>query len=503
MSHKLRRILSRLRRLKLWQAALLIAIVAGVAAGVYIGCSGSSEGSTTEAEYTTQLYTVRYGNLTSSIYASGNLAYSTSQQLAFDSAGTVAAVYVEKDDTVQKGDVLAKLDSESIESLEEAVARARINLRDAEDALENAQNPYSESDIADARLAVEYAELGLNDAQQRSEIKIANAEYSEQKALDKKYDALIDYMGERISADEYQQAVRDWEVAVLDLEMAKVSAAQSVSDAENKLKNAQETLEEVMAGADPLQVALRQSELDSARVALDNALEQLESAKEGYPIVAPFDGVVADVNVNPGDEVNANTVIIELIDSSAFEMSAIVDEIDVAQLRLGQKATITLDAFSDLELTGSVSSISAFAQSQSGVVSYPISISVTVPEGVQLLEGMSATATIEVNLASNALLVPDDAVTSGTGDRAMVMVMADGQQQPRMVTVGATDGTQTEVVSGLEEGDVVVVSVTASGTSSGSSPAITPGTNFPGGNFPGGGGFTGGDIPGGGFIRSQ
>jgi multidrug efflux pump subunit AcrA (membrane-fusion protein) len=162
-------------------------------------------------------------------------------------------------------------------------------------------------------------------------------------------------------------------------------------------------------------------------------------------------------------------------------------------LRLGQEATITLDAFSDLELTGSVSSISAFAQSQSGVVSYPVSISVTVPEDVQLLEGMSATATIEVNLASNALLVPDGAIISGTGDRSLVMVMVDGQQQPRMVTVGATDGTQTEVVSGLEEGDVVVVNVAASGSSSGSSPATTPGMNFPGGNFPGG------DMPGGGF----
>ena len=492
MSHKLRRILSRIRKLKLWQVIVLIVIVAGVASGVYIGCGKTSEGSTAAAEYTTQLYTVRYGNLTSSIYSSGSLVYSTSQQLTFGSGGTVAAVYVAKDDTVKKGDVMARLDSESIESLEVAVARARISLRDAEEALEDARNPYSESDIAAGRLAVAYAQQQLADAQQRSEIKIANAEYTVQKALDKKYNALLDYMSERISADEYQQAVRDWEAAVLDFEMAKVSAAQSVSDAENKLKNARETLEEMLAGADSLQVALKQSELDSARVALNKALEQLESAKEGYPIVAPFDGVVAKVNVNQGDEVNANTVVIELIDSSAFEMSAIVDEIDVANLKLGQKATVTLDAFSDLELIGSVSSISAFSQTQSGVVSYPISISLIVPENIQLLQGMSATATIEINLASNALLVPKKAI-SGTGDRAMVMVMVDGQAQPRMVTVGATDGTQTEVVNGLQEGDVVVVNVAASGTSSDGSPAITPGMNFPGGNFPGG------DMPGGGF----
>jgi len=500
MSDKLRKILSRLRRLKLWQAVLLIAIVAGVASGITLSCGGSSEGSATgtNSGNITQLVAVQYGNLTSSISASGSLVYSTSQQLTFDSAGTVAAVYVEKDDAVKAGDVLARLDSESIESLEGAVARARLNLRDAEEALEDARNPYSESDIADAGLAVEYAQQQLTDAQERSQIKIANAEYAVDKALDKKNDTLVQYMGGQISADVYQQAVRDWEIAVLDLEMAKVSAAQTVSAAENNLENAEETLQEMLDGADSLQVALKQSELDSAEAALDNALEQLESAREGYPVVAPFDGVVADVNVNPGDEVNANTVIIELIDPSAFEMSAIVDEIDVAQLRLGQKATVTLDALSDLELSGNVSSISAFAQSQSGVVSYPISISVATPEkDVKLLEGMSATATIEVNLASNALLIPDDAIV-GTSSRAVVMVMVDGQAQPRMVTLGATDGVRTEVVSGLKEGDVVVVNTAAGGTSSGGSAIRTPGGNFPGDgpqfNFQGGGPQEGGFI---------
>jgi HlyD family secretion protein len=508
MSQGLRKTFYRVKRLKLWQAMLLIAVAIGVVSGVSIGCGGSSEGSTTGANggNTTQLVTVQYGNLTSSISASGSLVYSTSRQLTFDSAGTVAAVYVEKDDTVKKGDVLARLDSESIESLEGAVARARINLRDAEEALEDAQNPYSESDIADARLAVEYAQQQLTDAQQRSQIKIANAEYAVDKALNKKNDSLVQYMSGKISADEYQQAVRDWEIAVLDLEMAKVSVAQTVSAAENNLEKAEETLQEALAGADSLQVALKQSELDSAKATLDKALEQLESAKEGYPVVAPFDGVVADVNVKPGDEVNANTVIIELIDPSAFEMSAIVDEIDVAQLRLGQKATVTLDAFADLELSGNVSSISAFAQSQSGVVSYPISVSLSTPQDVRLLEGMSATATIEIKLATNALLIPKQAIV-GTSSRAVVMVMVDGQQQPRMVTLGATDGVRTEAVSGLKEGDVVIVNAATSGTSSGGFPIVTPPGGFPPGGFPPGdfppGDFPPDGFPGGGFIPLQ
>jgi len=502
MLYRLRRIFLGIRRLKLWQKTLLIVLLIGLVVGLPVAYGGSDGGSAAGAsgESNTEIYLVQYGDLTSTIYASGSLDYSTSEQLTFGSAGTVEAVYVEKDDAVKAGDVLARLDSESIESLEESVARARISVRDAEEALEDAQDPYSESDIEDAREAVEQAQLQLLDAQERGEIKVANAEYAADKACQKYSDSLLQYFTGQISFDEHQQAVRDLAIAELDLEMARINADKSVSSAEDALENAEETLEEMLAGADPLEVALKQSQLDSARVTLDNALEQLESAREGYPIVAPFDGVVADINVAPGDEVNANTVVIELVDSSAFEMSASVDEIDVAQLRLGQGATVTLDAISDTELSGNVSSLSAFAQSQSGVVSYPITISLDVPEGIQLLEGMSATATIEIELASDALLVPSSAIT-GTGDRSIVMVMVDGQPQPRMVTLGATDGVQTEVVTGLGEGDEVIVEV---GTATGDSSSQEMQEEFmgPGGfTMPDdGGGFVVPDGGGGGFM---
>lgn len=495
MPYRLRRALHRLRRLKLWQAALLIAVLVGVVSGVSVAYGGANEGSTT-GENTLQLVTVQYGDLTSSMYASGSLVYSTSEQLTFDSAGTVEGVYVENDDTVKQGEVLARLDSESIESLEEAVAQARINLRDAQEGLENAQNPYGESDIAEARDAVERAQAELLDAQERGPINTADAEYEVEKAQKSCSESISKFMDGKISLSELRQAERNLVIAELDLEMVKLNVDNSVSDAESKLANAEESLKEMLDGADSLVVELKQAEVDSAQAALDDALVQLELAKEGYPVVAPFDGVVANTNVEPGDEVNANTVVIELVDASAFEVSARVDEIDVAQLRLGQEATVTLDALPDLELPGNVSSISAFAQSQSGVVSYPITISLATPDGVQLREGMSATAAIEIELASNALLVPSSAI-GGTGNRAMIMVMVDGQPEPRMVTLGATDGVQTEVVTGLEEGDEVIMEAAIGGTSGEDSPEgfQTP----PGGFFPGG---DGGDRPGG-FFPGQ
>jgi multidrug efflux pump subunit AcrA (membrane-fusion protein) len=133
-----------------------------------------------------------------------------------------------------------------------------------------------------------------------------------------------------------------------------------------------------------------------------------------------------------------------------------VDEIDVSELAIGQAAVVTLDALPDLELAGEVSSISAFADVRSGVVSYPIAISVEVPPGVRPLEGMSATATVDVHLATNVLLIPNQAI-SGTFSSPTVLVIVNDQQESRAVTLGATDGSWTEVVTGLSEGDMVAV----------------------------------------------
>ena len=479
--------------LKVWQVVVLVLIVCGIVGAFYVAYGRSTDSSTASSLSTnTKLVQVQYGNLTSSVSASGSLVYATSKQLTFDSAGTVAAIYVEKDSSVKKGDVLARLDSESVESLEGMVASARIAVRNAEDALEKAQNPYTELDIAAAKAAVEQAQQQLLDAQTRGPLKIADAEYAVSVASQNYNDALLRFMNAQITGEELENVRRKLEAAKLDLESVKQSANKAVLDAQKNMVEDQDALANMTV--DPLEVALKQSNLDSAIATLDDALNQLESAKEGYPVVAPFDGVVAEVDVAPGDDVNANTVVLKLVDPSVFQVSASVDEIDVSQVQQGQEATISLDALSDVELSGKVSSISAFANSQSGVVSYSITIMVTsIPSGVQLREGMSATATITNQLATDVLLVPTRAI-SGTSSNPVVTVMVNGDPEVRAVKLGASDDTSTEIVSGLNAGDMVVVTSTSTSSSSSGSSSQ--------GGFPGGGGieFPGGGFPGGGTI---
>lgn len=470
--------------LKVWQVVVLVLIVCGIVGGFY-AAYGRSTGSSAASSLSTntKLVQVEYGNLTNSVSASGSLVYATSEQLTFGSAGTVAAIYVEKDSSVKEGDVLAKLDSTSVESLEGSVASARIAVQDAEDALEEAQNPYTELDIAEANATVEQAQQQLLDAQTRGPLDIADEDDTVTQAYNAYFDSLTNYIDNKITLDDLNKAERAWEKAKLDLESVKLSASKAVLDAEQNLVKAQDALASMTV--DPLEVALKQSNLDSAKANLDDALEQLESAKEGYPVVAPFDGVVAEVDVAPGDDVNANTVVLKLVDPAVFEVSASVDEIDVSQVQVGQEATVSLDALTDVELSGNVSSISSFANSQSGVVSYSVTILVTsIPSGVQLRQGMSATATITNQLATNVLLVPTKAISNSSTNPA-VTVMVNGVTEVRAVTVGESNDEYTEIVSGLNAGDEVVVTSTTSSSSSSSSSSSQGG--FSGGGFPGGG----------------
>jgi RND family efflux transporter MFP subunit len=470
--------------LKAWQVVVLVLIVCGIVGGFY-AAYGRSTGSSAASSLSTntKLVQVEYGNLTNSVSASGSLVYATSEQLTFGSAGTVAAIYVEKDSSVKEGDVLAKLDSTSVESLEGSVASARIAVQDAEDALEEAQNPYTELDIAEANATVEQAQQQLLDAQTRGPLDIADEDDTVTQAYNAYFDSLTNYIDNKITLDDLNKAERAWEKAKLDLESVKLSASKAVLDAQQNLVKAQDALASMTV--DPLEVALKQSNLDSAKANLDDALEQLESAKEGYPVVAPFDGVVAEVDVAPGDDVNANTVVLKLVDPSVFEVSSSVDEIDVSQVQVGQEATVSLDALTDVELSGNVSSISSFANSQSGVVSYSVTILVTsIPSGVQLRQGMSATATITNQLATNVLLVPTKAISNSSTNPA-VTVMVNGVTEVRAVTVGESNDEYTEIVSGLNAGDEVVVTSTTSSSSSSSSSSSQGG--FSGGGFPGGG----------------
>ena len=539
-----------MKTLKLWQAVVLVVVMLGAGGGVYGVYNWAAGPDTGTLPDNVQLVQVQYGNLVNSVSSGGNLVFPIKEQLIFGSAGTVQEVNVQEGDIVEEGQVLARIDSASTTTLERGVAQARVNLKDAEEdlsltslqtvlqaqnSLESAEenlaralNPYTESDIAQAELAVMNAELALQTAHEnlqkaqdpyteadvaRAELAVISTEVALVKAQDAFDSAKTKYESNPSVPEwtrDYEQKLNQLTIAMSDLAEAEQALSEVLAGAdpfqvaqkqkqlvvaEANLTNAEQTLADMQAGADPLEVELRQLELAGARAALRDALASLDTNAEPQgtvgslevelvrlqvssaqaaldkamenlemaTMVAPFGGTVTSVNAEAGQEVTAKQVVIELVDPSVVNVSAILDEIDVAQVKRGQRVSVYLDALPEIELSGEVSSISTVAKTQSGVVTYPITIKVDVPAGVQLMEGMSAVATIVVQQVNNALLVPNQAI-SGSFDNPVVNVMVNEEIRQRAITLGLSDGLWTEVITGLEATDMVVVQVAAAGT---------------------------------------
>jgi HlyD family secretion protein len=204
----------------------------------------------------------------------------------------------------------------------------------------------------------------------------------------------------------------------------------------------------------PWSVKLLELQVDITRANLDAAKLNLEKAV----IVAPFDGVVADITINEGREISTATFAtpaISLVDTSEIEMPGFIDEIDITMVQPGQEANIILDALPDEEVKGRVAFISLVGTIRTGVVSYDTTITLENP-AEELRDGMTATAEVIIECRDDVLFITNRAIR-GTWENPKVLVLVDEQGEEREVTLGLTDGINTEVLSGLEEGEKVVL----------------------------------------------
>jgi len=489
----------------------ILAVIAIAATGLTMfGCSGDSDDSD---PVESQVVEVTRGSLMTTISSFGSISLPEQAELTFGGESTsdlhtVSEINVEFGDMVKEGDILARLDTAS---LERAVTQAESDLRTAEIDLEEA---VSETNLLKAQASVESAEYSLakaegeledtlnsstddavtdlenaqrsmSTAQLETELDIAKAE----KEFETARDAWGDFVQENIdllttinNSIREQELLDDIEEAEKNLQIVSENAATSIAKAEMalataedallnapleiqqkqvnvatakaNLSQAQDDLAYVEAGHD---IELLQIKVDNAQDALDEALEQLDAAT----IVAPFDGVVAEVSAVVGDEVKASDVIIHLVNTSVVEVDAAVDEIDVGSVEEGQVAIVTLDAIADARLRGSVTAVSPIATSSSGVVTYEIAVEVQGTDEYDLKEGMSATITIMALDVQDVLLVASNAVQQTVDGYVVQVVGDDGITEKRAVEIGATNGQQTEIINGLVEGEKVEVQMSA------------------------------------------
>ncbi len=488
-----------------------IMLITFLLSGLVFPVAGCASESGSESLSQNQMATVQRGNLVIDITAVGNLALSRTEELAFDlfyQEGTVEEVLVEEGDTVEEGQVLAKLDTEEWEdelsTLEDQVIakerdllQAEINLQTAEQNLKNAQDNEAAKKLAllNAQISLRTVEHNYDEARgiytwpdvETAQKDVEKAEAFLQYALEQDLpQATVTYAQARLDAAE---AVLDAKVNAYDTEEVQIAKMQ-VEAAEISLTQAEEDLKAVAkdVAMKELQLTLSQGRLEDAKKALTDAQEELNKANNKSPlIVAPFDGFITKVNVEGGDEVLSGTVAVQLADPNRFEADIMVSEMDILQVKLGGDAWVQVDAMPGMSLSAKVTHISPTATIQSGVVNYQVKVEVEsheavmqerqqaqggqkrqipaeISKGFPLREGLTVTVHILVAEKNNVLLVPNQAITR-LGMETHVQVSKDGVTEERVIQVGISDWQFSEVTDGLSEGEQIIVPAATKATS--------------------------------------
>ena len=423
------------------------------------------------------------GDLTLSVSGSGNLEVANEVKLAFGSGGKIDKIYVEEGNEVSKGKALARLDTDALEmALTEAkLAQAQVELAQtqadvaqtqaevaqtqAEVALETAKFNLDrmedvqevKDDIEEAEWEVKIAEMRLKEAVESESAEgdvgywVGAVATAQLKLLEAQAD-----LAELLAEDEYASLIVD-EVKIKALQVK--AAEQSVEQTKQSVEATKQSVEQAKQYVEQVKLSLEQAKqtLEQTKKSVEHAQKQLDEAT----IIAPFDGLIASIEAKEGDIIpspNFSTQpIIHLIDPTSMELQVAVDEIDIPDVRLNQRAIISLDALPEVQFEGKITFISSIPSPEAGVVLYEVKISFDVPPDFELKIGMSATADIITQERSNVLLVPSRAIKQDNQGNPVVKVMVDEEIEERAVVPGISDGLETEIVDGLDEGEVVVV----------------------------------------------
>jgi HlyD family secretion protein len=393
--------------------------------------------------------------------------------LTFQASGQVKEIDVQTGDHVKAGQVLSKLDTADLEL---SVAQAQVSLDTAKTKLAQTQAGPKPADVASAQtdLASAYtayqaalAKNNLTDAQ----LTVARAQLDKAAATVARAKAAYDWHAHDwldIKPENSQQKTDlDNAQSAYDLTLASYNqTAVGINDSSFKavaaqLAQSQYQLDNLSKSPTPEDLAIAQAQVKQAEAGLAQSKSQLAKAI----LVAPFDGVVADVYVQVGQMVGASTQAVMLTDLSQLNIAVTLSEVDVPKIKVGQEAHVTLDAVPGVTFSGRVDEVDLVGVTTQGVVNYPAMVILSNPNDV-IRPGMNASVGIVLDRRDDVVLVPNRAVRT-VGRQHVATVLYQGQQIDVPVTIGLTGETQTEVVDGLREGDVVLIGTTTTTTARG------------------------------------
>jgi HlyD family secretion protein len=392
------------RRIIIWSsiAAVLVLLIAG---GVFAATRGGTKIDPTK------LAKVEKGDLAKSVVATGKVTPIIKVEVKSKASGIVKKLYVDYGDRVKKGQLLAQLDKVEIEA---QVAQSQAGLEAAQANLKSSQADYERAKV--------------------------DAEGPDVPLLKRAYDRDVSMAKDGVvSESALEDAQKNYEMA---LNKQNVSKAQVTV----------------------LRAKIAQSQ---ANVAQDEAnLKQLEEQLSYTDIVSPIDGIVLSRDVQMGDAVSSilvlgstATLVMTLGDTSEVYVKGKVDESDIGKVYLGQRARIKVESFKDKTFEGKVTKISPMGVEKDNVTTFEVRVSIQNPGG-ELKAEMTANAEVILEEHKNVLQIPEGAILYDKDKKASVEIPDPKGKEGKdkiAVNIGISNGAKTEVLSGLKEGQEVVL----------------------------------------------
>ncbi|HLY26561.1 MAG TPA: efflux RND transporter periplasmic adaptor subunit [Aggregatilineales bacterium] len=457
---------------KLFKIVLFIGsvLVIGAAAVRSYGTSTPAAAASIASVETTS---VDRGDIPIVVNATGTIQASQNVALAFNNSGIVTAITVKAGDAVRKGQTIATIENTSAV---DAVTSAQVKVQDAQTALDrlNAKPRQIDVDVAQANLAVQQANLsetqhsGVDPTQlQIDQINVEQAKNNlwqaelQRDATKQKLAAnpKTSNQAQNIYSDPTQNRTLAQADSNITVAQDQLSALQSsggnaggINSAQASVDSAQAQLNALLAPPNPDDVKQAQSTLASAQSALDQAKQTLAETN----LVAPFDGVVAQINMNVGEPAPSSQDAV-LLDTHSFYVDLPVAELDIAKIKVGQDADMHFEALPSGTIPGKVTLIST-APNTGTPITYTVRVEIA-SQGQPLLSTMSTTASIILANATNVLRLPNRFIRiDRQANKAYATVLqSDGSYLDVQIQLGTSNDSYTEIKSGLKEGDVVAV----------------------------------------------
>lgn len=356
-----------------------------------------------------EAYTVTRGEIIQTLVASGRVETPSRVDIGSQVTGTVASIPVAEGQSVKAGQLLIALEDSEAKA---AVAQARAAVAQAQTRVRQLQE-----------VTLPAAQQNLRQAQ----INFENAR--------RQYDRTSGLAGKGFVG---QSQLDD--------------AQQKLDLAESQLRAAELQVATNSAGGSDVMMA--RTALEQAQASLGMALARLDYTT----IEAPADGVLIARNVERGDVVQPGKALMVLSPAGKTQLVVQVDEKNLSQLRLEQRALASADAFADQRFAATVVYINPAVDPQRGSVE----VKLDVPQPPDYLrQDMTVSVDVDVARRADAIIAPLAAVHDVGGNAPWVMMVVNGQTRRQPVKLGMRGGTKVEVLSGLQPGDVVAPASTA------------------------------------------